>query len=618
MVCWSEYLQFCFGVCIKRLSVTAFLGCIGAIALSSQKQTFAQSSHILPDNTLDSDASPEPDFLIAQSSLPPGVTIPPNTRERIEETIPKRIEPLVPIPSTPSPSPAPSLLQTPPTLQPTPPPSSTNLSFYVKKIEVLGSTVLKDEISKLVKEYENREITLEDLFTLRSKIVKLYDENGYVTSGAFVLNNQVLDNGTIQIQVVEAELERIEINGLTRLQKGYVLRRLGNATKPPLNLQRLESGLQLLQRDPLIKPNSFNAELTPGSKPGYNILRVDLQEAPAFHAGVLMDNYQSPSIGSIQGRVFANHDNLLGFGDRLTAEYGRTDGLNLYDFGYTLPLLGRNGTFNLRYSNNDSNIVEAAFQELGIRSEAETFSVGLRQPLVLSPQTEFAVGVELDLRRSQTFLFNNIPYSFSEEGPENGKSRVTVIRFYQDWVKRSETRVLAARSQFNFGIDAFDATINDFGTDGRFFSWLGQFQWVQQLSPRAVLTTAIGTQLTPDSLLSLERFSIGGVDTVRGYRQNQLVSDNGVVASIDLSIPITANPNILQINPFFEIGGGWNNRDSAPEPNLIAGLGVGIQWQVTRGLDVRLDYSIPLVGVRNRGDSLQDNGFYFSLRYQPF
>jgi hemolysin activation/secretion protein len=177
--------------------------------------------------------------------------------------------------------------------------------------------------------------------------------------------------------------------------------------------------------------------------------------------------------------------------------------------------------------------------------------------------------------------------------------------------------VLAARSQFNFGIDAFDATINNTGTDGRFFSWLGQFQWVQQ-SPRALLLTRINAQLTPDSLLSLERFSIGGVDTVRGYRQNQLVFDNGVVASFELRIPVTANPRTLEITPFFDIGSGWNNRDSDPDPNLIAGLGLGVQWQVTRGLDVRLDYGIPLIGVRNRGDSLQDNGFYFSLRYQPF
>lgn len=616
---WSEYLQFCFTVCIRQLSVTALLGCIGAIATSFDNSTFAQSSSFVPEKTLDSEIStiisPDPNFLIAQSTPPSGVNIPPTIRERVEETIPKPTEPLRPTPSHPSPSPAAPYLQSPPTPQPTPPPASTIFRFYVKKIEVLGNTVLKDEIDRLVKTYENREVTFEELITLRSAITELYFNNGYVTSGAFVPNNQALDSGTVQIQVVEGELERIEINGLTRLQKGYVLRRLGNATKRPLNRQRLEEGLQLLQLDPLLK--RVNAELTAGTTSGRNILKVDLQEAPAFHAGIIIANNQSPSVGSIQGSIFATHDNLLGFGDRLTAEYGRTDGLNLYNFSYTLPLLPRNGSLNLSYSNNDSNIVEDSFQDLGIRSESETFSVGLRQPLVQSPQTELAVGIALDVRRSQTFILNDIPFSFSE-GPEDGKSRVTVIRFYQDWVNRSARQVLAARSQFNFGIGALDATINDIGTDGRFFSWLGQFQWVQQLSERALLLTRINTQLTPNSLLSLERFSIGGVDTVRGYRQNQLVSDNGVLAAVELRIPITANPRTLQLNPFFEIGGGWNNRDSDPDPNLIAGLGLGAEWQLASGLNIRLDYGIPLIGVRNRGDSLQDNGFYFSLRYQPF
>ncbi|MFL9466469.1 ShlB/FhaC/HecB family hemolysin secretion/activation protein [Tolypothrix campylonemoides VB511288_2] len=587
-------------------------------ATSSEIHTFAQSSNFLPHPSLGSDisiiVSPSPHFLIAQSSPPSGVTIPPTIRERVEETIPKPTEPPQPIPSTPKEPPAPPL-QTPIAPQPTLPPSPTKTSFYVKKIEVLGNTVLKDEINRLVKEYENRKLTFEELITLRSAITELYFKNGYITSGAFLPNNQDLKNGLVEIQVVEGDLERIEINGLNRLRKGYVLRRLGNATKSPLNRKRLESGLQLLQLDPLIE--RVNAELTAGTTSGRNILRVDLKEAPAFHAGVIIDNHQSPSIGSIQGRVFASHDNLLGFGDRLTAEYGRTDGLNLYSFSYGLPLLPHNGTLNFSYSNNDSNIIEDPFQDLDIRSESETFSVGLRQPLVQSPQTEFAVGISLDVRRSQTFLLDDIPFSFSE-GPEDGRSRVTVIRFYQDWVNRSTMQVLAARSQFNFGIDAFDATVNNTGTDGRFFSWLGQFQWVQQLSPRAILLSRINAQLTPDSLLSLERFSIGGIDTVRGYRQNQLVSDNGVVASFELRIPVTVNPRTLQITPFFEIGGGWNNRDSNPDPSLIAGLGLGVEWQITRGLDVRLDYGVPLIGVSDGGDSLQDNGFYFSLQYQPF
>ncbi|MEC4882577.1 MAG: ShlB/FhaC/HecB family hemolysin secretion/activation protein [Scytonema sp. PMC 1070.18] len=549
----------------------------------------------------------------AQSTPPPGVNIPPSVPERVEETIPKPSETPLPTPEVPSPLPDPSL-QTPATPQPQEPPPS-NLRFNVKKIEVIGNTVLKDEINALVQQYENRPLSFEDLINLRTQITQLYIENGYETSGAFLRNNQLLESGIVQIQVVEGRLEGININGLRWLEESYVRNRLRIATKPPLNRRRLEEALQLLQLDPLLK--QVNAELTAGSAPGLNILQVQLKEARAFHAGLFIANNQSPSIGSIQGGVFVSHDNFLGIGDRLFAEYGITEGLDIYNISYNLPVNARNGTLNFRYSKNDSEIIEDDFDDLGIRSNSETFSFGFRQPIIRKPNTEFALSLALDLRRSQTYILDDIPFSFSE-GPENGKSRVTVIRFSQDWVNRNATRVLAARSQFSFGIDAFDATINDIGTDGRFFSWLGQFQWVQQVSPRTILLTSINAQLTPDSLLSLERFSIGGVDTVRGYRQNQLVSDNGILGAVELRIPLTQNPRTLQLNPFFEMGYGWNNQGANPESNFIAGVGLGVQWQVFRGLDIRLDYGIPLVAVEDEGDSLQDNGLYFSLRYQPF
>jgi hemolysin activation/secretion protein len=168
-----------------------------------------------------------------------------------------------------------------------------------------------------------------------------------------------------------------------------------------------------------------------------------------------------------------------------------------------------------------------------------------------------------------------------------------VIRFSQDWVNRGTRRVLAARSQFSLGIDAFDATINDTGTDGRFFSWLGQFQWVQQLSSRNLLVARIDAQLTPNSLLPLERFSIGGVDTVRGYRQNQLVADNGILGSVEVRIPLASDSSRLQLAPSFEIGTVWNDRDINPDPATIASLGLGLRWQATPDLSLRLDYGIP-------------------------
>ncbi|KAF3891215.1 MULTISPECIES: ShlB/FhaC/HecB family hemolysin secretion/activation protein [Nostocales] len=552
----------------------------------------------------------------AQSAPPPGVTIPPETPDTIERITPQPNESPSPLPQEPPTEPPKPSLETPPTQESPEATFGEESRIPIKKIEVLGSTVLQDKIQKLIEPLEKKgKVTFEELLQLRSNITQVYLDNGYVTSGAFLPNNQDISSGTIKIQVVEGELENIELSGLNRLQRGYVRSRLRRATSKPLNQKRLEEALQLLQLDPLI--SRVNAELTAGSTPGRNILEVQIQEAQAFHAGVSIDNTQSPSIGSLQGSVFIAHDNVLGFGDRFNAEYGRTEGLNLYDINYTIPINSLNGTIGFRYSNTDSRIIEDPFEELDIKSETQTYSLSVRQPLYRTPTSEFALGLSLDLRRNQTFILDDIPYSFSE-GPENGESKVTVIRFSQDWVNRNANRVLAARSQFSLGINAFDATNNDTGTDGQFFSWLGQFQWVQRLSPRTLLLARLNAQLTGDSLLSLEKLSIGGFDTVRGYRQNQLVADNGVAGSLEVRFPPIASYTALQLAPFFDIGTTWNNQAENPAPQTIASLGLGLIWQPSRSLYLRLDYGVPLIDVDNQGDSLQDKGLHFSLRYQAF
>lgn len=385
--------------------------------------------------------------ILAQSAPPPGITISPNTPGTVEQTIPQPS----PTPQTPLVTPSlPSPLQ-PPTPSPVSPAPTepTNIRFRVDRIEILGSTVLQVEIDKLVQAFinrlrtENRDATFDELVDLRSQITQLYIDRGYITSGAFLPNNQDLTDGVIQIQVVEGVLERIEIGGLTRLQQSYVRSRLERAASRPLNRNDLVRALQLLQIDPLIQ--QVNAELTAGSSPGRNVLQVNLREAPPFTAAIIADNYQTSSVGSEQLSVAGSYTNLLGLGDRINAQYGLTRGQNLYDLGYTLPVNALDGTITLRYSNSNSDIIEEPFDQLGIRSEARTFSAGFRQPLFRSPNQEFAFGLSFDLRRSQTFILDDEPFSFSE-GAENGESKVSVLRFSQEWLSRNRTSVLAARS----------------------------------------------------------------------------------------------------------------------------------------------------------------------------
>lgn len=559
-------------------------------------------------------------LLLAQASVPGTIPLP-------SGTVPDPGNPLLPprpdIPPLPEVQPAPPpepQLQTPPSVPP-PPVPDPEATVQVKRVEVLGSTVFsQQELDRVVQPFENRNLTFEQLLEIRTAVTKLYTDRGYTTSGAFLPPQDDLASGVVKIQVVEGELEQIEIQGLRRLRESYVRKRLALAGRTPLNISKLETGLQLLQLDPLFV--SVQAELRAGTTPGRSVLTITLKEARTFYVGALVENRNSPSVGSIGGSFYLNHDNLLGFGDRFNAEYGLTEGVRSFNVGYNIPVNPRDGSLSLFYTRNNSKIVEQPFSVLGINSNSETFSIGVRQPIQRTPTTEFALGLAFDLRRSQTFLLEDIPFSFSL-GPENGLSRVSVLRFSQDWINRSPSRVLAARSQFSLGLPIFNATVNDTGTDGRFVSWVGQFQWVQALGSDIIAIARVATQLTPNSLLPLEQFSIGGVDTVRGYRQNQRVGDNGVAGSLEIRLPIVRDPEgvgVIQLAPFFDIGTVWNNGDTGflSPRRALASVGVGLRWQFDPYFSARLEYGHRLNSTDDQGNTLQDRGIYFSIRIQPF
>jgi hemolysin activation/secretion protein len=557
---------------------------------------------------------------IAQSP-PPEVNNPGEIPNQAEFNVPGAVEQITPRPPSETPLPVEPPVTPPSPILESPPeepplsPSVPSVLIRVDRIEVEDNTIFEDEIAALIQPLENRDVSFEELVALRSAITNLYTRNGYITSGAFLPNNQDLSNGVVQIQVVEGELETIQIEGLNRLNTDYVRSRLQLAGQTPLNQQRLERTLQLLQVDPLLE--QVNAELTAGSAPGRSILRVKLDEASPLNASIGTDNHQPSSIGSAQLSVAASYANLLGWGDRFTAQYGRTEGLNLYNISYSVPVNPQDGSLTLRYNTNDSRIIEDAVQDLDIRSDAETWSLEFRQPLSRSVTQEFALGLGLDLRQSQTYILGDRPFSFSV-GAEDGKSRVTALRFFQDWVNRGRTQVLAARSQFSVGLDALDATVNDIGTDARFIKWLGQFQWVQQLPNRTLVLARLNAQLTPDSLLSLERIGLGGQDTIRGYSQNQVVTDNALWGSLEVRFPLPQTSNRLTLISFLDAGHAWNNKLPDPQDDFLLGIGVGLRWQALQNLTLGIDYGLPLIDIASQGDSLQDNGIYLSLRYSPF
>lgn len=538
------------------------------------------------------------------------------------EVKPPSIQPLPqpePLPELPPPE---QLLPTRPQspTQPDVNPQTLAETLIVERFEFVGNTVFSDkELASVTDAYLKRPITFNDLLQLRSELTKLYVDRGYITSGV-IIPPQTVKGGVVVMQVVEGSLENINVTGTRRLNPKYIRDRLAIAAGKPLSRDRLLTGLQLLQLDPLIK--SISTDLQAGIRPGTNILEVKVTEADSFSTQLTLDNQRSPSVGSFRRRINLNEANLLGLGDGLSVGYTNTDGSNGFDVSYSLPVNPRNGKLTFSYGNTNSDVIERPFNSLDINSQSQYYELTYRQPLRQTPTQDFSVGITASHQASQTFLgFDNIGAFPLAVGADNeGRTKVSAIRFFQEWTQRSSQQVIAARSQFSLGLGILDATINQDEPDSRFLSWRGQAQWLRQLAPDTLVLLQTDMQLSDRKLLGLEQIGIGGQTTVRGYRQDQLLTDNGVQATAEIRLPIArVSQGVLQLTPFVDIGTGWNNSGSNPRTNTLIGTGMGLLWRQGNNLTARLDWGIPLTSVDSQGDKTwQENGLYFSLSYTPF
>ncbi len=507
-----------------------------------------------------------------------------------------------------------------PTLPSQPLPDRIPGTLTIDRFEVIGSTVFTpEELAAVTAPFTKRPITFAELLQVQDAVTQLYIKRGYVTSGAFI-PPQPLKNGVVRIEVLEGEVERIEVTGTRRLNSNYVRSRLARATKTPLQVNRLVEALQVLQLNPLIE--KLETELAAGSQAGISVLRVKVEEAPSFSAVFRVDNGRSPSVGTVRRQVELREANLLGFGDALFLAYTNTDGSNSIDeASYTIPLNARNGTLNFSYSWSDNQVIEEPFDQIDIESNARDYEITYRQPLIETPTQEFALGLSAVRRESDTSLLGE-GYPLSPGANNRGETRISAIRFFQEWINRGSREVFALRSQFSLGIGALGATINDKPPDSRFFAWRGQAQYLRLLAPDTLLLLRSDIQLANEALVPLEQFGLGGLGSVRGYRQDALLSDNGLFASAELRIPIVRIPkwsSILQVAPFLEVGTTWNSSGRAnPEANTLASAGLGLLWRTGDRFTARFNWGIPFVDLGLRKNTLQEKGLYFTVEYRFF
>lgn len=517
----------------------------------------------------------------------------------------------------------------------------------IKQFNFEGNTVFTDaELLQIIPESDRppHTLTAERLQHIRNLITQLYVDKGYINSGAILPDQQVQD-GVVTLKIIEGQIIRLNVEGTKGLRPSYIETRVKGRQGEVLNVDNVQERLQLLQQDPLIQ--NLNAELGPGAQLGEAILNLHISEERPFEFQLNLNNHRSPSIGAYRGELEFWHRNLtgvfghqFGVGDTLYLSYGLTKGLDDYTVRYEFPLHKDDTTLALLWDRSESDVIEEPFKQIDVASQAKTIAgiLSYSVPQFKSTRGELKFGLRAEKRVSKTFLLDR-PFSFSP-GVQDGESHLSVIRFSTDWVNRSVSHVLAAHSSLNFGLDMWDATIHDDDSpDAKFITWIGQFQWVGRLNTFPFLSENlqknerlqagqfifhIDGQFSNEDLLPIEKFSIGGSATVRGYRENYLTRDNGLISSLEVRFPIykwaipriSKNPEDgwLYVTPFIDYGRSWNVDSETPSPKSISSVGLGLRYNPGEAFQAALYWGKALREPEEpEEEDLQDKGWHFEM-----
>jgi hemolysin activation/secretion protein len=491
---------------------------------------------------------------------------------------------------------------------------SDNTRIAVNAIRISGATVYSE--ASLIDASGFRageELSLSELRALTTAITDLYHRDGYILAQAY-LPAQDIDNGVVNIAVMEGTLGKIEVRNQSRLANHVVQSRLdGIQAGQIVSIEPLESGLLLLSDIPGVNVTST---LAPGAAVGTSDLIVDVTPGRAITGSIDADNGGNRYTGEYRGGATVNFNNLLGLGD-VASVRGLTSGsgLNYGRLAYQLPV-GK-ATVGVAYSRLSYELGKE-FRSLDVHGTAEIASVYGSYPLLRSRSTNLYAQLAYDHK----ILDDRI-------GSASDDKTVDVV-----------TASLLGDHRDNFfggGLSAFTLS----GSTGRLdlqtpetrqwdaataqshgsFNKLGfSLMRLQSVTSSVSIYGSLRGQLASKNLDISETFGIGGMDGIRAYPEGEAYGDEGYLATLEARWRLPqfspAQTGQLELIGFVETATITSNRNrwtTGDNRRNLSGTGVGVNWYDYDNFAVKLAYARKLGSADATSAPDKDGRFWVQL-----
>ncbi|MBT5612316.1 MAG: hypothetical protein HOJ57_40640, partial [Lentisphaerae bacterium] len=387
----------------------------------------------------------------------------------------------------------------------------------------------------------------EDLETVRGHILAGLQEKGYVLAKVD-LNRQALSAGFLAYEVDAGDVGTVSVAG----NKAYTTRQIADAMKvesgQKFNYQDLYSNLFALN----VKPDvEVDVTLNPGKDAGgKRVVDVDLQvrDRTPVHGALMLSNTGSKTTSDWRTRATLQHLNLTKSGDVLSGEWltdpNELEAVNALALSYTRPL--RSGSTLSLFGGWSESDLDDVLTDLDVYGQGHFAGIRFGRTLKSTERytLEGALGwiyqdVEtgLDLanvafdKKSVRLSMPTFELLYSETqsdrfGGRNYLANTVWLNDGEDW---------GSSDADTFERHLANADANVFINRTR----LARFQRV----PRSNWTVfaKLDGQYSSDVLIPALQKTVGGADSVRGYREREVGGDSGVTGTLELRTPLLEN-----------------------------------------------------------------------------
>ena len=481
----------------------------------------------------------------------------------------------------------------------TPSPSTevSEKTLMVEKFAVNGNTLLnEEEIAGVLSQFEGRELTLAEMKEAANRLTDLYRNRGYLLVRTIV-PKQNFGQGPVELKVLEGKVGTVSVEGAEHFDPEWVKKFIDEATVDG-NFQADKFQRKLLLLNDYEDLNA-KAVLRPGSEKGTADIVVKVEDEKPIHVGLDYNNYGVPETGEHRLGVTFDAGNIATTGDnlrlRLVAQVPTDDFTYFGQFRYDAPVNTDGTHVGFEYQRGAFAAGDGLAQVLDIRGDANIFSIYGRHALARSLDHSSDIALTVSYKDIENNIFRTAPLAREDYATAR-------FDYSGDWRDvKGRTLFLGSLTQ-GFGGDG-GALVSNTRADDSFTKFNLSGMRIQNFSPGFYGVLRGTAQVSLDSLYAVEQFSVGGMSTVRGYSQSELLGDSGYTLSGELRwSPMKDNPEIFQIVTFIDHG-GVRIKDRFPgelPDNSLTGAGFGFRSSPNEKTHLTLDIGFPLSPSKNR------------------